>query len=231
MTTMFMRKDKGELETAIGHIFQNRDLLEAALTHSSTGKDTNYERLEFLGDRVLGLVVSEILYEKYEDESEGDLAKRLASLVQGSWLAGIAGDLHLGDYMEFSAAERAAGGMVNENILADGIEALIGALYLDAGLKQCRAFIQTFWGDAFENMKAPPQHPKTAIQEWAQARGLPLPTYKITGQSGPDHAPVFEIRLKVQGYDDIIAEGKSRQQAEKNAAESFIKVLRKRREY
>ena len=222
-----MRKDSRQLESLIGHAFQNKDLLESALTHSSSGKDHNYERLEFLGDRVLGLVVSEILFEKFTDESEGDLAKRLASLVQGSWLAKIAGDLHLGDYMEFSAAERASGGGVNENILADGIEALIGALYLDSGLAQCRNFIENFWGDAFYAMKAPPLHPKTALQEWAQAKGLPLPLYKIAGHSGPDHAPIFEIRLKVQGYEEVIAHGRSRQIAEKEAAAAFLMILEK----
>lgn len=219
-------KSNEELEKLIGYEFQNKLLLKTAMTHSSTGEDINYERLEFLGDRVLGLVVSEILYEKFTDEKEGDLAKRLASLVQGSWLAKIAGDIHLGDYMEFSEAERGGGGVENENILADGMEALIGAIYLDSGLPQCRAFIEEFWGDAFYEMKKPPQHPKTALQEWAQGQGLPLPTYKIVGQSGPDHAPIFDVRLQVHGYDDLVAQGRSRQIAEKEAAQEFMDNLK-----
>lgn len=222
--TVPYHKSNEELENLIGYEFQDKQLLKTAMTHSSTGEASNYERLEFLGDRVLGLVVSEILYEKFPEEKEGDLAKRLASLVQGSWLAKIASDIHLGEYMEFSEAER-GGGVDNENILADGMEALIGALYLDSGLETCRSFITKFWGDAFYEMKKPPQHPKTALQEWAQGQGLPLPTYKIVGQSGPDHAPVFDVRLHVEGYDDLVAQGRSRQVAEKEAAQEFLERL------
>lgn len=223
--TVPYHKSNEELENLIGYEFQDKQLLKTAMTHSSTGEASNYERLEFLGDRVLGLVVSEILYEKFPEEKEGDLAKRLASLVQGSWLAKIASDIHLGEYMEFSEAERGGGGVDNENILADGMEALIGALYLDSGLETCRSFITKFWGDAFYEMKKPPQHPKTALQEWAQGQGLPLPTYKIVGQSGPDHAPVFDVRLHVEGYDDLVAQGRSRQVAEKEAAQEFLERL------
>lgn len=214
-----------ELEKKIGHSFADKDLLATALTHSSTGTGISYERLEFLGDRVLGLIVSEILYEKFTEEPEGHLAKRLSSLVQGSWLAQMALKINLGEYMEFSDAERNAGGFANENILADGMEALIGAIYLDADLQTCRAFIEHLWGDAFYEMARPPQHPKTALQEWAQGQGLPLPTYKIIGQSGPDHAPLFDIRLRVQGYDDLIAQGRSRQVAEREAATLFLQTL------
>lgn len=219
------RKHYQELEAQIGHVFDNKSLLLAALTHSSTGNSLNYERLEFLGDRVLGLVVSEILYEKFEDEKEGDLAKRLSSLVQGSWLARMAGQINLGDYIAFSEAERSSGGFENENILADVMEALIGALYLDRGLEACRDFITALWGNSFDEMDKPPQHPKTALQEWAQGQGLPLPVYKIIGQSGPDHAPIFDIRLKVEGHDELIAQGRSRQLAEKEAAKAFLAQL------
>ena len=165
----FTQKPLEELEKLIGHEFEDKLLLHRAMTHSSTGIGENYERLEFLGDRVLGLVVSEILYEKFENEAEGDLAKRLASLVQGSWLAKIATDIQLGEYVAFSQSERDAGGDQNVNILADAVESLIGALYLDAGLAECRRFIEEFWGDAFYEMKKPPQHPKTALQEWVRA--------------------------------------------------------------
>ncbi len=154
-----------DLQKAIGHDFANTSLLLEALTHSSTGSNDNYERLEFLGDRVLGLVVSEALFEKFPHEKEGDLAKRLASLVQGTWLARMAQKINLGEYMQFSEAERTHGGFENDNILADGMEAVIGAIYLDAGLEACRLFITELWGDAFYEMKKPPQHPKTALQE------------------------------------------------------------------
>lgn len=213
-----------EFEKAIGYAFQDRALLESALTHSSTGAKVNYERLEFLGDRVLGLIVSEILFEKFPAENEGDLAKRLASLVQGSWLAKMALQINLGHYLNLSEAEKASGGAENEHILADVMESLIGAIYLDSseGLKHCRSFIEQLWGDAFFTMTKPPQHPKTTLQEWLQGQGLPLPEYEISGQSGPDHAPVFEVSLKVQGFPPVLAEGRSRQEAEKEAAQAFL---------
>jgi ribonuclease-3 len=218
-----------ELEKIIGHHFGNLDLLQTALTHSSAPLENNYERLEFLGDRVLGLVVSEILYDTFTQESEGDLAKRLSALVQGSWLAKIAQKINLGEFIIFSDAERASGGYENEHILADAIEALIGAIYVDSGLEACRNFIKTQWGDAFHNVQKPPQHPKTALQEWAQSRGLPLPTYKIVGQSGPDHAPVFDISLQVKGFEEIVAQGRSRQEGERQAAKAFLLWLEKRK--
>jgi ribonuclease III len=217
------------LEADIGYGFSDKSLLETALTHSSSGRDTNYERLEFLGDRVLGLVVSEILYGRYAGETEGDLAKRLAALVQGSFLAKIAAKIKLGQFIEFSASEKQAGGDTNENILADAVEALIGAIYVDSGLEACRDFIIKHWGNAFDNIQKPPQHPKTELQEWAQSRGLPLPVYKITGQSGPDHAPIFDICLKVSGFEDLIAQGRSRQEGEKEAAKAFLRKLEKRK--
>lgn len=215
-----------DIQSKIGYDFSNFTLLEQALTHSSTGAAHNYERLEFLGDRVLGLVVSEILFEKFPGEAEGDLAKRLASLVQGSWLALMAAKIDMGAALILSDAERAAGGDENDHILADAMEALIGAIYLDSGsLAPCRAFIETLWGDAFLTLQKPPQHPKTALQEWLQAKGLPLPHYKIVGQSGPDHAPVFAVELKIPGYDAARAEGRSRQEAEKEAARIFMERM------
>lgn len=210
------------LEKEIEHQFQDQKLLRDALTHSSTGRDKNYERLEFLGDRVIGLIIAERLFEKFPLETEGDLAKRLAALVQGSLLSEIARQIDIGVYVEFSSAEREAGGAENDNILADVFEALIGALYLDGGFAKCQDLIDRLWADHFFQMKAPPQHPKTALQEWAQGQGLPLPVYEIAEQSGPDHAPVFNIRLSVQGYPDLTAHGRSRQDAEKEAALAFL---------
>lgn len=218
-------KPTDKLEKIIGHKFSRQDLLQGALTHSSTGADKNYERLEFLGDRVLGLLIAETLFEKFPDEAEGDLAKRLAALVQGELLAEIAAEIDLGSYMNFSEAEAQAGGAENTNIIADSLEAVIGALYLDAGLEKCRELIGRLWADRFYQMKAPPMHPKTRVQEWAQGAGLPLPEYKITGQSGPDHAPVFDVMLSVQGFKPVTAQGKSRQAAEKEAAHLFMLQL------
>ena len=213
------------LEKNIGHDFKDKSLLRDALTHSSTGHEKNYERLEFLGDRVLGLVITEMLFAKFPDESEGDLAKRLAALVQGSMLAVVARQINLGAYVVFSVAEREAGGAENENILSDVFEALIGALYLDGGFKKCHDLVESLWEGHFFDMKAPPQHPKTALQEWAQGSGLPLPVYEIAGQSGPDHAPVFDVKLSVKGHKALIAQGRSRQEAEKEAALAFLKTI------
>lgn len=210
------------LQDQIGHTFKNPALLKTAMTHSSTGAKSNYERLEFLGDRVLGLTVSETLYAKFPSEPEGHLAKRLSALVQGTFLAQISREMDLGKFIIFSEAESASGGAENDNILADVFESLIGALYLDTDYETCRALIQKLWGDRFDTMKKPPQHPKTRLQEWAQSQNLPLPLYKISDQSGPDHAPIFDICLTIKGYEDVIVKGSSRQEAEKLAASTFI---------
>jgi ribonuclease-3 len=214
-----------KLEKQLGHKFKDKDILSQALTHSSTGEDKDYERLEFLGDRVLGLVIARFLYDKFPDEAEGDLAKRLAALVQGELLADIATEMELGNYIVFSSAEAQAGGARNENILSDVFEALVGALYIDSGFEKCRALIESLWADKFDKMKTPPQHPKTLLQEWAQGKGLPLPVYKILEQHGPDHAPLFDVQLSVKGYEPLIAQGRSRQEAEKEAAAEFFARL------
>lgn len=215
------------LQQRLNHTFTRQDLLVAAMTHASTGAETNYERLEFLGDRVLGIVMAELLYAAFPHEAEGDLAKRHAALVQGELLAMIAREMKLGDALILSDAERAAGGADNDNMLADGFEALIGALYLDAGLEPCQHLITKLWGDRVNKLSAPPQDSKTALQEWAQGRGLPLPTYEVADRSGPDHAPVFTIRVTVQGFKPAQAEGASRRAAEKEAARILLAQLDK----
>ena len=212
----------GDFEKRFGHVFRNRDLLTLALTHSSAGADKNYERLEFLGDRVLGLVVADLLYQRFPDESEGDLARRHAALVSGATLARVADDLALSDVLHLSGAERAAGGAKNENILADVMEALFGALYLGSGFEACRPVIADLWKDILYTMDKPPLDPKTALQEWAQARGLPLPSYDMTAREGPDHAPVFTIQVRVEGLDPAEASGSSRRVAEKLAAQKML---------
>lgn len=222
-----MTKALSILETRIGHTFSDKSVIEMALTHSSVGNKANYERLEFLGDRVLGLVIAKLLYNRFPNEPEGDLAKRLAALVQGEFLAEIAKEIELGALIDFSEAEAQSGGSDNDNILADVFESLIGALYLDSGFEKCEELITSLWGERLDVMIKPPQHPKTQVQEWAQSQGHPLPEYTISNQSGPDHAPVFEITLSVQGYDTIKAEGKSRQAAEKSAAQMFWDSLKK----
>lgn len=213
------------LQAHLGYKFSNQELLKAAMTHASMGIAGNYERLEFLGDRVLSLVMADILYATFPEEVEGDLAKRHAVLVQGEFLAGIARKINLGDSLILSDGERGSGGADNDNMLADGFEALMGALYLDAGLEMCQRVIRQLWGDSVSIMIAPPQDPKTGLQEWAQGRGLPLPLYEVAGRKGPDHAPRFLIRVTVQGYPPAEAEGPSRRAAEKEAARILLQRL------
>jgi len=188
-----------------------------ALTHGSQAA-ANYERLEFLGDRVLSLVMAEIIFMKFPGEKEGDLAKRHASLVQGKTLSALARTIGLGDHMRFSPGEKQGGGDRNENILADALESLLGALYLDGGIGVCRTVIETLWGESIHELAEPPMEPKTALQEWAQKRGLKLPVYEVTGREGPDHAPVFEITVTVEGHPPFSATGSARRAAEKEAA-------------
>lgn len=222
-----MKQSLENLEKILSHTFSDKELIKTALTHSSVGGPTNYERLEFLGDRVLGLVIAELLYVRFPEEQEGDLAKRLAALVQGSFLALISREINLGAFIDFSDAEAQSGGSENDNILADVFESVIGALYLEAGFAKCAGLIAKLWDGKLELMITPPQHPKTQLQEWAQSQGLPLPAYDIKSQSGPDHAPMFEIQVTVKGYEPLSAEGKSRQLAEKMAAKLFWQRLQK----
>ena len=214
-----------KLEDIIGYTFQKEHYLERALTHSSTNDDYNYQRLEFLGDRVLGLVVSHALFEEFRGENEGGLAKRHTALVQGETIA-IIGQAHkLGDFIILSDSERDAGGQMNENIIADVVEALLGAIYLDGGYEAAQKVVLKLWGDNIKTLETAPQDPKTELQEWVQARGLPLPDYNIIDKSGPDHAPVFIVELVVEGFNPIQAEGSSRRQTEKTVARKMLKIL------
>ncbi len=213
------------LQKIIGYDFKDAGKLKAALTHSSTGSEHNYERLEFLGDRVLNLIMAQELYERFHEESEGDLAKRHAALVQGKVIARVARRIDLGPALHLSGAERAAGGADNDNILADSIEALLGALFLDAGLDECRRVILDLWSEDVQTMDRPPRDSKTALQEWAQARSLSLPVYTLISREGPDHAPLFEIEVRVEGHPPTRCRGASRRKAEKEAAAMLLTHL------
>ena len=216
-TTLKLIQDK------LNITFSRPALVQEALTHASSKGGENYERMEFLGDRVLGLAVADLLYETFPQDSEGGLAKRHAALVQGTTLAEIAREINLGDLLILSDAERQSGGAANDHILADCIESLLGALYLDQGFGPCRETIKRLVGKRIETVKKPPQDPKTELQEWAQGRGLPLPVYEIVERSGPDHAPLFKIQVSVEGLTPALAEGASRRLAEKAAAEKLLK--------
>lgn len=211
----------------LGFHFANPDFLDRALTHASIGGE-NYERLEFLGDRVLGLVIAEILFRCFPFEKEGSLARRHSALACTETLAKIARDLDVPTVVIASQAELASGGNKQDNLLADCMEAIIGAIFLDKGYVACQEVITALWGDRIYTLSQPPVDSKTALQEWAQGRGLPVPSYEIAERSGPDHAPVFKIRVTVQGYEPMEATGTSRRAAEKLAAQMMLDSLKEK---
>lgn len=210
-------------EALLGYAFTERTLLITALTHASLPKhETNYERLEFLGDRVLGLVVAEMLYRSYPDEKEGHLAKRLTVLVQQKALVAVAKELGISSYVRLSAGEKRTGGPVKDTILSDSIEAVIGAIYLDGGLEPARAFIESRWLKLICTESPPPDDPKTRLQEIAQAKGLKLPHYRLVSKSGTDHQPVFDVEVSVEGMGVAAATAHSKRAAEKMAAQKLL---------
>jgi ribonuclease III len=223
-----MAPSRAQLEAQLGYNFTNARLLELALTHRSLTREGNAasnQRLEFLGDAVLGLVIAEMLYALFPGEAEGDLSKRLVSLVNGEQLAVIAQTLHLGDYLHVSGGEAEQGGRENPSNLEDALEALLGAIYLDGGLDAAKAVITRYWGDYATALKSPPKDPKTTLQEWAQARGLPLPEYALISSDGPSHAPLFVVEVRVEGIAPLRAEAGVKKTAERLAAEKLLASL------
>lgn len=216
-----------ELEGRIGYEFKDRALLHEAVTHGSVHeghkKRRDYDRLEFLGDRVLGLCVAERLLAEHQGEQEGELAPRYNALVNRHACARAARASGLGDALVLSPSEEANGGRNKEAILGDVCESVIAALYLDGGLEAARAFIMRFWGEAFDNVKNAPRDAKTALQEWAAARKRHL-RYVEVGQSGPEHAPHFVIEAHVEGFEPMQGEGSTKRHAQRNAAAAFLKA-------
>jgi ribonuclease-3 len=216
-----------ELEQRLDYAFKDRELLREAVTHASAidgaaTKARSYDRLEFLGDRVLGLVVAERLLEAHEAEDEGELAPRLNALVNRHACARAARRAGLGEAVILSPSEDSQGGRAKEAILADLCEAVIAALYLDGGLDPARAFITRFWGAEFEDAKNAPRDAKTALQEWTAARKRGL-SYALLEQSGPEHAPHFVIEARVDGFAPARGEGNSKREAQRAAAAAFLK--------
>lgn len=217
-----------QLQSTLGYQFSNVRLLELALTHRSLtreGQSASNQRLEFLGDAVLGLVIAEMLYSMFPNEPEGDLSKRLVSLVNGEQLAIIAHSLSLGDYLHLSGGEAEQGGRENPSNLEDALEALLGAVYLDGGLEAAKTIITRFWKDYATALKSPPKDPKTTLQEWVQGRGLPLPEYILISSDGPSHAPIFVIEVRVEGLSPVRAEAGVKKAAERLAAERLLASL------
>lgn len=212
-----------ELEGRIGHVFHDRELLERALTHASVGdgalKVRHYERLEFLGDRVLNLLAAERLMALNSEAREGEMSRLMAALVNYHACARVARRVGLPDALRMAPSASKIGARDKDTVLGDACEALIGALYIDEGLDTARAFFLEFWTDEFARLDEPRmKDPKTQLQEWAQGRGMPLPLYQVVGREGPDHAPSFTVSVTVGDYEPELAEGRSRQEAEKAAA-------------
>jgi ribonuclease III len=218
------------LEQRLGYRFADSALLREALTHSSaTGHGRravrSNERLEFLGDRVLGLVIAELLIRRFVREGEGALSRRLAALVRRDTLAELALELGLGQSLVLARSEDDTGGRSKPATLANGLEALIGALYLDGGLAPAAAFIERHFGPRLAAMRAPPQDPKTALQEWAQGCGLGLPDYRVVEVAGPAHEPRFEVSVQVGERPPATAIAGSKRAAEQAAAERLLGAL------
>jgi ribonuclease-3 len=209
---------------ALGHSFSNTALLAEALSHTSLGKQ-NYQRLEFLGDRILGCVIADWLYQKHANEPEGKLARRFAELVRKEACARVARHIHAARHIQLERTAAQAKIHHTDNVLGDVCEALIGALYLDGGLAAAQSFIRNHWKPFVEHELSAPKDIKSGLQEWAQARGLPLPDYKLVGRHGPDHAPVFDVSVSVHGYAPETAQGSSKQEAEKKAATALLQRL------
>jgi len=206
----------------------DRTLLRRALTHRSLdGAGIGYERLEFLGDRVLGLIVAEMLLEAFPKEEEGPIAKRHTALVRKETLAEAAAQIGLPAYILMSPGEETSGGRDNPAITSDVCEAVIAAIYRIGGLAAAKRFIEPLWRPFLEREIEPPRDPKTSLQEWLQGRGRPLPEYELVERSGPDHAPVFTIAVKVPGRDPVSASGRSKRIAEQAAADALLAELKK----
>lgn len=216
-------KDCAELYPVLGYSFNDKKLLKKALTLGFENHFAGYERLEFLGDRVLGVIVAEMLFRTFPNEREGDLARRFTALTRAEPLAGIARDLRFDDFL-YSAVPTNRPDLTTA-VLSDVCEAVIAALFLDGGMDAAKRFVAQYWTPLMENLKTPPVDSKTKLQEWAMARKLPLPVYTEIGRTGSDHAPVFEMRVAVKGFDPVSASGSSKKAASQNAAAELLKRL------
>lgn len=208
------------------HSFRNPDLATLALTHRSAGKPNN-ERLEFLGDALLGVTVAELLFEAHPNASEGELSRLRAQLVNGQALAVIARELELGDILKLGPGELKSGGYRRDSILADAFEALVAAVYLDDGYDACRQVVRRLFTPRVAEIKRSSKDAKTRLQEWLQGRGLPLPVYELTDSYGEDHAKIFDVSCSIDEPEPIRVEGRggSRRAAEQDAAEAVLRRL------
>jgi len=229
------KPDAAALAEKLGHVFAKMQLLQDALTHPSLAgassrqrkKAAPYERLEFLGDRVLGLAIAEWLFETYPNADEGEMAKRHAALVNREALRAVAQEIGLGQFVRLARGEDAGAARKNLATLPDAMEAVIGALYLDGGFTAASSFIHKYWQRDIA-VSETPADPKTSLQEWAQGQGLPLPVYRVIEHSGPAHAPKFVIEATVKGHPPVQAEGDSKRAAQKAAAVKLLELVHKK---
>lgn len=221
---MKLSKDLIAFQKRIGHAFDRPDLLVRAMTHSSIGSETrpDNQRLEFLGDRVLGLVMAETLMAEDGAADEGRLAPRFNALVRKETCADAARSIDLGQVLKLGKSEQVTGGRRKQALLGDAMEALIAAVYLDAGLDAARAMILRLWGDRIDRVEDDARDPKTMLQEWAQARGMKPPCYEVLDRSGPDHAPTFRVRARLEDGREGEGEASAKRTAEQDAAKSLI---------
>lgn len=206
-----------------GYAFKDLRLLETALTHSSAVRATsNNERLEFLGDRVLGLVVADMLLKQFPEAREGDIAPRFNALVDARTCSNIGLEMELDQFIRADAALRSRGRKPGGNYLADAVEALVAAIYLDGGIDAARAFVWRFWEPLALKAVEKPANPKGELQEWIARSSDARPTYVIDSREGPDHQPVFTVSLQVPGFEPATGKGSSRRAAEEAAASVFL---------
>ena len=226
-------KDPGfdALPGILQHTFSQPDLLRQALTHPSAVVEREprtkltYDRLEFLGDRVLAIVVARLLFEKFPEAPSGDLARRFNELVRRETLADVAISINLGDHILMGNSDAATGGAANPAILADVLEAILAAIYLDGGLAVAETFIQRHWEDRAAVLVTPPADAKTALQEWAQSLAKPPPSYRVISTEGPPHKPTFLMAVEVDGEAATCGKGSTKRQAEQLAAESMLAAI------
>ena len=219
---------RAAIQSALVYEFRDPVQLQHALTHDSAIKDVKkrlaggYQRLEFLGDRVLGLVIADMLYRAYPDLDEGALARRFTQLVRGESCARVAQDWGLAEHVRFGEKERVTSAGITPAVLSDVCESVIGAVFVDGGYAPARRVIESAWRPLLAELGERTSDPKSSLQEWAQARALPTPDYKVLERSGPDHAPKFKVEVSVQGLANETGEGATKRDAQQAAAQKLL---------
>jgi ribonuclease-3 len=219
--------DVAALEDRLGYHFKDPSLLVCALTHVSAaggeaGRSKNYQRLEFLGDRVLGLAIAEMLFSTFDNASEGELSQRLSELVRRDTCADVAVGWDVGPYLKLGKGDVQLGGRKSRPILADVCESIIGAVFLDGGYESAKALVERAFSERMTTARRLLRDPKSVLQEWAQGRGLPTPTYHLVEQTGPDHAPRFHIEAKIGGLESATGSAATKRAAEQEAAQNLL---------